>query len=96
MAELLDHYLNLIERNLVLGTIVKLSRPRRLVRCDLLSVFERAAVLEIGPDSGCPKSMAASGVGEAGGLGPPLDPIEFVTSGQGIGSELVALFEAAK
>src|SRR5260370_39068802 len=70
----LDSYaLDLIERNLVVGPIVKLGGPRRLVRRDLLCVLESAAVLHVSRNAGRPKCVAAGGVGQGGCLRSPFD-----------------------
>jgi hypothetical protein len=45
------------------------------MRCNLLGVFERAAVSS---DLRGAKSMAAGGVGEAGSFGPTLDHVKHV------------------
>ena len=51
-----------IERNLIPGPIIEFRGTGRLMRCYLLSVFERAAILQIGRNSGRAKGMTASGV----------------------------------
>jgi hypothetical protein len=54
--------LDLVEGNLILGAIIEFRGTRRLMRRDLLRVLQRAAVLQIGSNSGCSKSMTAGGV----------------------------------
>ena len=51
--------LDLIERDLVVATIVELGCPRALMRGHLLRVFEEPAIREIDRDAGCPEGMAA-------------------------------------
>ena len=64
------------------------------MRGDLLSVFERATVLQIGGNPGRSERMAAGGVGQRGCFGPSLDHIEHVAAYHGIAGQIVALFEA--
>jgi hypothetical protein len=54
--------LDLVERNFIFGPIVKLRGTRRLMCRDLLSVFERAAVLEIGGNPGSAKRSSSSAI----------------------------------
>src|SRR5216684_4237014 len=61
--------LDLIERNLVLSAIIELCGTGRLMRCYLLSVFKRAAVLKISRNtSRRAKSMTAVELGRAAPL----------------------------
>ena len=65
--------LDLIERNLVAGAIVKLGSARTFVRRHRLSVFKRTAGPEIGGDARRPKHMAAELDLESGFGRPPAD-----------------------
>ena len=49
----------LIKAELVAPTIVELRRARRDVVRHRRGLFERAAVLEIGRDAGCPEAVVA-------------------------------------
>ena len=82
-----------VERNFIFSPIVEFRGTGRLMRCDLLSVFERAAVLKIGRNPSRPKSMATGGVGEPGSFGPSLDHVKHVTAYHRIVGELVASFK---
>jgi hypothetical protein len=84
---------NFIERNLILGAIIELRGSWRLVRGDLLSVFEGATVLQISGNPGRSECMAAGGVGQGGSFGPPLDHIKHITAYHRVAGELAALFE---
>src|SRR4051794_38459523 len=64
--------LHFIERDLVSRSVVELSCARRLVRRDGLRILDCAAVFQVRRDACCPKSMAASGIGEAGSSRAPL------------------------
>ena len=75
--------LDLIERNLVLGAVVQLGGTRRLMRRNLLGVFERAAVLHVSRNPGRAKCVTAGGVGQGGCLRSPL--IMAKTSSRAIG-----------
>src|SRR5271157_1455474 len=60
----LDHDpLDFIERNLVAGAVVELSRLRGFVSGDLLGMLDGAAVLQIGSDAGGPEGMATNRFG---------------------------------
>src|SRR5215472_4556445 len=85
-----------IQRDLILGAIVLLGGTGRLMRGDLLGVLQGATILQIRGNSGRAKSMTAGGVGQCSSLGPPLDHVEHVAARHRIGSQLVALFEAAE
>jgi hypothetical protein len=50
---------DLIERDLITGTVVQLGGARAFVRGHELGVFECAAGFEIGADPGRPKGVAA-------------------------------------
>jgi hypothetical protein len=65
--------LHLIQRNLVAGAIIKLSRFWRFVVGDLLGVLDGAAVLEVGGNAGGPEGMIANVSGQADCLGTPFD-----------------------
>jgi len=67
--------LDLVERDLVRGAIVELGRARRLVSGDLLRVFQRTAVFEVGGDAGGAERVAADLRLDAGVLGAPADPL---------------------
>jgi hypothetical protein len=61
----LDHDpLDFIERNLVAGAVVELSRLRGFVSGDLLGMLDGAAVLQIGSDAGGPEGMATDHFGQ--------------------------------
>jgi len=83
-----------IERNLILGPIIEFRGAGRLVRGDLLSMFEGATVLQISGNPGRSECMAAGGIGKGGCFGPPLYHVKHVTADHRIAGELVALFEA--
>lgn len=64
--------------NFVLGqpflrAVVKLGRARALMRRHFLRVLERAAVGEIGGNTGRPERVTADRLGDAGCLGTPPD-----------------------
>jgi hypothetical protein len=63
-----------VHRDLVACAVIELGRTRRFVRSDLLRILERAAIFQIGCDTGRPKSMAAGRVGKAGVLRQPRAP----------------------
>src|SRR5258708_2441818 len=65
--------LDLVERDLIAGAVVKLRGARAFVRGHGLSVFERAAGLEIGGDAGRAEHVAAELDLEAGFGRPPAD-----------------------
>jgi hypothetical protein len=48
---------NFVHRNLIARAVTELGGPRRFMGSDLLSMLERAAILQIGCDPGCPESM---------------------------------------
>ena len=52
--------LDLIERDLVVAAVVKLGRPRALMRGHLLGVLEEAAVEQIDGDPGSAEAVAAN------------------------------------
>src|ERR1700730_14733386 len=55
-----DRYpLDLVEGDLITGTVVQLGGTRTFVRSHGLGVFERAASLKIGRDPSCPEGVAA-------------------------------------
>jgi len=61
---------------------------------DGLRVLQRPAVFEIGGDAGGAKRMAASRVGQAGGLGPALDHVEHIEPGHSLFTQPLALAHA--
>src|SRR5215469_6911571 len=96
-SDALDFYsFDFIQRDLILGAIIELGGAGRLMRGDLLGMFERAAILQVCGNPGRAKSMATGGIGQGSSLGPPLDHIKHIAARHRIGSQLVALFEAAK
>ena len=68
----------------------------RLMRGELLSVFEGGTVLQVSGNPGRSECMAAGGLGKSGCFGPSLNHIEYVAADYRIAGELVALFEAPK
>src|SRR5262249_25000162 len=62
-----------VEVHLVSRSIVKLRGSRRLMGGDLLGVFERASVQQIGGDAGRSECMTADRRGESSEGGPPFD-----------------------
>jgi hypothetical protein len=87
---------DLIERNLVFCSIVELRRPWRLMRRNLLRVFECSAVLKISGNTSRAESMAAGGVGQGGLPGAPLDHVENVAPCDGVVGQFVSLANAPK
>src|SRR5207248_10394015 len=63
------------------------------MRCNLLSMLQGAAVLEISRNPSRAKSMTAGGVGEAGSFGPALDHVKHVTAYHCMVGQLVAPFK---
>jgi Trypsin-like peptidase domain len=61
-----DNPLDLVERDLVARSVIKLRRARRLMRGNRLGIFNRTAILQICGDPGCTKCVAASRGGESG------------------------------
>ena len=60
--------LDLIECNCVASAVVKLGGARRFVVGDGLGVLDRAAVFQVGGDTGCPPRVATYLNGQAGGM----------------------------
>ena len=60
-----SNLLDFIERDLVVGAVVELGGTQALVGGHGLSVFERAAIVEIGGDPHCAKGMIADRRGNA-------------------------------
>lgn len=57
----LDHDpFDLVQADLVGGSVVELRCPRGFMRCDLLGVLECAAVLQVGGDAGPAERVAAN------------------------------------
>jgi hypothetical protein len=52
---------NFIERNFIGGAVIELCGPRTLMRGDRLRVLERAAVEQVGSNSGRTEGMAVGG-----------------------------------
>ena len=65
--------LDLIETDLIAPAIVELRCARRGVICHRGSLFQRAAVPEIGRDPGCSEAVIAELRSDAGGSGAPAD-----------------------
>jgi len=82
--------LYLVERNLVLSAVIKLSCPRRFMVSDLLRDFEFAAVLQIGCDAGRTEGMIANPRFDAGRFRPSADNAVSVLLEEGIGGELAS------
>jgi hypothetical protein len=74
--------LDLVERNLVLPTVVELGRPRRFMVSDLLRYFQLPAVPQIGRDAGRPEGMIANACFNAGRFGAPADDAMSVLLGE--------------
>jgi hypothetical protein len=53
--------LDLVRRDLIRGAVVELGGARGFVRGDLLGVFERAAVFEVGGNAGRAEAVATDG-----------------------------------
>jgi hypothetical protein len=68
-----SHSLGFIEAELDAPGIVKLCRARRGVISDRCGLFERAPVLEVRGDPGCPQAVVAELRCDAGGAGEPAD-----------------------
>jgi hypothetical protein len=49
---------DLIERDLVVAPIIEFRRPCAFVRRHLLSVFEKASILQVDGDASCPEGVA--------------------------------------
>src|SRR5260370_17954757 len=64
---------DLVEREFLPRSVVKLGRPGRFVIGDGLGVLKCAAVLEVSGDPGSSERVTAGGIGQGGRLGPPLD-----------------------
>jgi len=85
-----------IERKLLSRSVIELSGPGRFVVRDGLGVLERPAILQIRRDTGSPEGVATGGIGEGGGLRPPLDHLEDVKPRHGLVRELVPLVHTAE
>jgi len=59
-------------------------------------MLQRPAVLQISRNSGGTKGVAASGIGQGGGLGPPLDHMQHIKAGHRPLAEPIALAHAAE
>jgi hypothetical protein len=81
---------------LIARAVIELGRPRRFVCGNLLSMLERAAILQIGCNAGRAEGMAAGGVGEAGLLRPTLDHPQHVIGIHPVLGQPVALTNAGK
>jgi hypothetical protein len=60
-----------IEADLIAPAIVELRRARRPMVCDRRGLFQRAAVLLVGGDTGRPEAAVAELGGNASGSGAP-------------------------
>jgi hypothetical protein len=83
--------LNLIAGNLFLPPVVKLCGARRGVVSHGLSVFELAAVLEIGGDARCAEGVIADLSFDAGRSGAALDHAVGVLLPHGVVGERAGL-----
>ena len=83
--------LHLIERNLVLPSVVELRRPRALVIGDVLCGFQRAVVLQVRSDAGCPESVVPDPRLDASVARPPLDHAVGVLLPHGLAGERAGL-----
>ncbi len=72
--------LDLIEGNLIGGTIVKLGRSWGFMGGDGLGVFDGTSVVEIGGDAGRSKGVATDGRGETDDVSPPLDHAKSIVA----------------
>lgn len=79
--------LDLVWRDLVVGSIVEIGRSQRLVRRDLLRVFERSAILEVGGDAGGAERVATDFGFDPGGSSSSADHSPGIRLVQGIGRE---------
>src|SRR5258707_9689409 len=92
MTGILDRdSLYLVERNLVLPTVIELGCPRRFMVGDLLRHFEFTAVLQIRRDAGRAEGMIANPRFDAGRFRPPADDAVGVLLEEGIGCQLAGL-----
>ncbi len=92
MTGILDRdSLYLVERNLVLPTVIELGCPRRFMVGDLLRNFEFTAVLQIRRDAGRAESMIANPRFDAGRFRAPADDTVGVLLEEGIGCKLAGL-----
>jgi hypothetical protein len=83
--------LYLVERNLVLPAVIKLSCPRRFVVSDLLRDFKFAAVLQIHRNAGRAEGMIANARFDAGRFRAPADDAMGVLLEEWIGGKLASL-----
>ena len=80
--------LHLVEAHFVAPAIVELRRAGRGMVCHRRSVFERAAIFQIGGDARCPKGVIADLGLDAGAASTPADHGVSILLGQGGFGEL--------
>jgi hypothetical protein len=84
--------LDLVGRHLVVGSVVKLRRPRARVRRDLLGLLEGAAALEVDGDARGAERVSAHAGGQIGLLGTALDHPEHSDAGEALFGEPLQIF----
>ena len=80
--------LDLVKSDFVARPVVQLRRSRRFMGSNRLGVFNVAAIVQIGRDSGCAKRMATNVAWEAGCFCTALDHSKYVVARHRIDRQL--------
>ena len=73
-------FFDFVERDGVAGAVVELGGPRAFVRGDLLSLFERPTVFEVGGDTGGSEGVVTNRCRKSDGFHPAFDHRQDVGS----------------